>query len=264
MKIAKYFIPILVLILAQLQTHAQADSISAAANKLINDSLNINDHPLTDSFAKRPFSITYALTIYAKNKRSIAETYNGGVKTLFIKGNKAKLIFASLMRIQNVYVNTLNVPGKKVAVITKESGQHKYYMALDANNWKEYNKKYDSAVCSFTNDSMQVLNYWCKKALLVLPDKNELIIYYYPAEINKTEQAAEPMFNCIPGIVMQYEFHKSNKQKIVYSATDISFLPINDKIFQFNPQHYIQKKYIPGKSDKISKKNLPVLEDDEL
>lgn len=267
MKRAIHFIPILLLILLYAPVQAQNDSLATANNGLMNastapvaDSLN----GLTDLFAKKEYSITYTLTIDAKNKRSIAETYNGGAKTLYIKGNKAKLVFASLMRIQYIYFTAVTLPAKKVAVITKESGKPKYYMALDAKEWKEYNKKYDSAICRFTNDSLQILNYWCKKAFLILPDQNELIIYYYPARPNKTARAAEPMFRCIPGIVMQYEFHKNNKQKIVYSATDISFLPIDDNIFQFKPAQYIRKKYIPGKADQVNKKNLPVIEEDEL
>lgn len=216
----------------------------------------------TDSFAKYPFSIAYAINIKAKNKSSIAETYNGGVKTVYVKKDKVKIVLASLMRIQSLYFHYPPTTGRP-ATLTKESGKDKYRYSLTPSQWKYFNKKYDSSSCTFLNDSLEILGKICRKVNIKVDDEHEILVYYFPAKQNNALLAAEPMFGCIPGIVMQYEYHKSGKQSIIYTATEISFLPISEKTFQIPLKNYVLKKYVPGQSDKISKKNLPKIEDAE-
>jgi len=216
----------------------------------------------TDSFAKYPFSIAYAINIKAKNKSSIAETYNGGVKTVYVKKEKVKIVLASLMRIQSLYFQYPPTSGKP-ATLTKDSGKDKYRYSLTPSQWKYFNKKYESSSCTFLSDSLEILGRMCRKVNIKVDDEHTLTVYYFPAKQNNALLAAEPMFGCIPGIVMQYEYQKSGRQSITYTATEISFLPIPEKTFMVPVNKYVLKKYSPGQSDKITKKNLPEIEDGE-
>ena len=216
----------------------------------------------TDSFAKYPFSIAYSINVKAKNKSSIAETYNGGVKTVYVKNDKVKIVLSSLMRIQSIYFHYPPSAGKP-ATITKESGKEKYRYSLTPSQWRFFNKKYDISSCTFLNDSLEILGKMCRKVNIQVDKDHELSVYYFPAKQNNALLAAEPMFGCIPGLVIQYEYHKSGKQSITYTATEISFLAIPEKTFQVPLKKYVLKKYIPGQSDKITKKRLPKIEDGE-
>ncbi len=81
--------------------------------------------------------LTVSYSVELKSNRSntgIGETYNGGVKTIFISGDKARVRLVSLMRIESIFI----LPGNNTnhAVIAKESGKNKYKYYLTPGEWE--------------------------------------------------------------------------------------------------------------------------------
>jgi hypothetical protein len=203
----------------------------------------------TDSFYTNNFFISYDINIVTNKKKSVAETYNGAVKTVFVKNNAVKLRLVSLMRIQNIYYTYKNADTNTVATIVKESGKNKYKFRLDQSDWQLFNKKYEGAAVELSDDSLMILNRTCKKATLTLTDGTSLIAWYIPSVKNEALMAAEPMFAAIPGIVLQYEFHQG-KKSILYTASEISFAALPSAYFVMPEKGYVRKKFAPGKTIK--------------
>jgi hypothetical protein len=213
----------------------------------------------SNEFRKTDFSITYDINIISNKKKTIAETYNGAVKSVFVKGNTVKLRLVSLMRIQNIYYKHRTTDTSAVAVIVKESGKAKYKFKLGKSNWELFNARYATVEVKLSDDSLVLLNRICKKATLTYPDGSSLTAYYLPGTKNEALAAAEPMFAAVPGIVLQYEYHQG-KKGILYTASRISFEPLAISHFTIPTKGYPTKKFAPGKT---FKGNIPEDEDDE-
>ncbi len=194
----------------------------------------------------KEFVISYAIVIKGDKGDGIAQTYNGGLKTAFVKNDLVRLRLVSLMRVQSIYFNNKKGLTTKVASVVKESGKEKALMILNAKEWKKYNKKNDSIRCEiFKDDTLRILDHLCNKAILTLKDSSKLTVYYLPDSKNKTLAAAEPLFASVPGLVMKYIFEKDAKS-IEYTATTLKFAPIAATVFVKPSKGYIVQKYNPG------------------
>jgi GLPGLI family protein len=188
--------------------------------------------------------ITVSYSAELKSNRSstgIGETYTGGIKTIFVSGDKIRVRLISLMRTQSIF---LFPPDKlkKTAAVTKESGKNKYKYYLSKDQWKQYNGKYDSITCQLTYDSAVILNYQCRKAIISLKDGRSIGVYYTDSIKRKSFAQAEPLFSCIPGLVLQYEY-RYKKGKIIYTATSISEEKIDPVVFRVPAKGVTTRKF---------------------
>ena len=205
--------------------------------------------------------ISYQITIVNNTNSGIAETYNGGIKTIFIKNNLARLRLVSLMRTQSIFYNTLSTANQYVASIVKESGTQKTRMNLTAKQWKKYQQKNTKNICTLLpNDTATILNKLCKKAIITQADSTKLTLYYYPTTIHKTLAAAEPLFSAIPGIVLQYSV-AIKASTITYTATVYHTKPIARANFAIPTMGYKNVKLSPTQSNGVS---MGADEDDEV
>ncbi len=174
----------------------------------------------------KSFLISYAIVIKTGKANSIAETYNGGIKTTFVKNDMARIRLVSLMRTQSVFLHAKNGLEKKNICIIKESGKQKTKLFLSPKQWNFYNKKVYGNRCEiFRDDTSRILNLLCTKAILTMKDSSKVMVYFYPSKVNKTLVLVEPMFAKIPGLVMQYSFTK-NKRTIECTATSLKITAI--------------------------------------
>ncbi|MBL0355453.1 MAG: hypothetical protein IPP72_00530 [Chitinophagaceae bacterium] len=191
-------------------------------------------------------AIVYNIVV-TKNKHTggLEETYNGGTKAIFVSNKKARIRLVSLMRIQSIFFDYDEAQLKKTTII-KESGKKKYLFRLTPAEWKLYNKKYDSLVCdtSFT-DSMVVAGYPCRKAVITLEDEKQVNVFYTDS-IHSVNAFIEPLFRCIPGTVLQYEF-SSKKGTVLFKASEVSNHYIEPKIFTIPSKNVAVRKYYPNK-----------------
>ncbi len=188
-------------------------------------------------------TVSYSIELKSKKRNTgLGETYNGGVQTIFAGDHQVRLRLVSLMRMQSIFI----LPDSKQRVtILKESGKDKYKSYLTEEDWKLYNQKYEGVVCRFTDDSVRILNYVCKKAILTLKNRKNITVYYTPAIQKPALSDVEPLFASIPGLVLKYEY-TYRKGTISYTATMVSRSSINPDVFAVPENGFPLKKYTAG------------------
>lgn len=181
---------------------------------------------LPDSGAIQQLTVSYTLTMTTNKKNGHAESYNGSIKTIFISNNKIRSRLVALMRIQSVFYFK---PDSVVSV--KETGKERIRNTFTASQWHQLNNKYTGNKVELLNDSIDILNYKCKKALITLNDGRQLTAYYTPLISNNSYKLVEPAFVNIPGFVLQYEYVTGNAV-LQYKASSISFAAIDPQVFR--------------------------------
>jgi hypothetical protein len=200
----------------------------------------------------KEFVISYAIVVKGDKINDIAETYNGGLKTAFVKNDIVRLRLVSLMRMQSIFYNNKKGLTKKNATILKESGKDRLKMYLNAKEWKKFNAKYDGLRCDvFKEDTVRILDKLCSKAIITTKDSTTLTAYFLPNLKSKALAAAEPLFAQIPGLVMKYIYTKGNKS-IEYTATSLKFAPIAASVFSIPNKDLVTIKYVPGATENIA------------
>lgn len=174
-----------------------------------------------------PLTVAYSLTVLAKkNNTGIAEAYNGGIQTLFSTDNQARLRLSSLMRIQSILL-TRNT--KTITLLT-ESAKPQQKSILSQGQWFAYNNKYANARYALSEDTLRVLGYPCRKALVTLNGGRRITAWYTPEIQNSAQALLEPAFTGVPGLVLRYEY-TSHRKTIQYTATSLSRQPIAPSVF---------------------------------
>jgi len=197
-----------------------------------------------DSIIEKPLTIVYDIQVKRDSKKAgIEETYNGGIKTLFIQGENARIRLVSLMRIQSIFFFKPDQKNNTVSII-KESGDKKYRYDLNDSLWNLYNVKYKNDSCIFSNDSLEILHYNCKKATILLQDGKK-IIAYYTSMLKPLSKKIEPAFSGVPGVVLQYEYDYG-KGSITYIASKVSNDPIASDIFIRPSKNIRLQKFTPS------------------
>ncbi len=197
-------------------------------------------------FNTKEFVISYAIVVNGDKPDRISQTYNGGLKTAFVKNDLVRLRLVSLMRVQSIYFNNKKGLKTKLAAVVKESGKERAKMYLNDKEWKLYNKKNDSArVTIYKEDTLRILDQLCSKAIITTKDSSTLTVYYLPTIKSKQLMAAEPLFALVPGLVMKYIYAKDGKS-IEYTAVSIKSAPILSTVFAIPTKGYINQKYNPS------------------
>lgn len=208
----KFFKILSLIFVLQLSTYGYAQNLAA------------------DATSTEDMVISYDIGIQTGSKRtSIAETYNGGSKTVFISKSKTRIRLVSLMRIESLFF----LPGADSTTHifqAKESGSKTGPRQLSLSNWKELNHKYDSAYYKpVAGESKEILGFNCKKAIIYLKDGRTITVYYTEA-IKPLHAICEPAFACLPGLPLEYTYaYKSGSS--TYTAVSIKKETIDPQIF---------------------------------
>ena len=158
-------------------------------------SANANSRSLfADTSHPRELTIAYGISVQQEGKAKVGETYNGGLKTIFVSGERARIRQASLARIQSVFLLPGQTAGSHRITIVKESGAEKYRVNMTAQQWAAYNKKYDSAVFTPHEDSLIIASYQCRRATVTLTDGRKIEVFYTTQLSNTIFQQADPAF----------------------------------------------------------------------
>jgi hypothetical protein len=178
---------------------------------------------------QKDLTIPYSITITSRHPgTNIAETYNGGIETLFAGAHLARLRLVSLMRIQSVFV-VMDKDLLKNVILIKESGNSRHRVAFTPVQWMQYNTKYAGATYQLTRDTATILDHICQKAIISLKDGRQLIAWYVPSIQRHVFSYLEPAFSQVPGLVLKYTY-TYKKKTITYTATSISNTPISADI----------------------------------
>src|SRR6185437_15109281 len=196
---------------------SQATQDSATPDSASRSSLNDNS----------PLTISYTLALSTKKTNTcIGETYNGGMQTLFMQHGYSRLRFASLMRIQSEIIT----PAARTVAILAESVKPRQEIDLTSGQWSAYTSKYAAATYSLVDDSVVILGYRCKKAVIGLRDGRRVTAWYTPGIQQPAQARLEPGFAGIPGLVLRYEY-TCRRKTVRYTATELSRRPIDPSVF---------------------------------
>ena len=175
----------------------------------------------------KSLTVSYALTIQTrKSSAGIGETYNGGMQTLFDAGHHARLRLASLMRIQSVIFNR----GAKSFTIVTESSRPQQQAVLNLGQWSAYNGKYAQAVVKLKDDTLSLLGYVCRKAIIRLHDGGEITAWYTPDLKSASQSLLQPAFAGLLGLVLKYEY-TCRRTTVQYTASSVSRGAIDPSVF---------------------------------
>lgn len=181
--------------------------------------------------AGKPLTVTYSLQVKTARQKGLAESYDGSIKAIFMQEGKVRSRLVALMRIQSLFYFP-SVSGNADSIISvKETGKERIVTAFTNSEWNHLQRKYNAAKTVFYNDSLTLLNYTCKKAIVFLQDGKTITAYYSSKLQHPLFKLAEPAFAGIPGIVLQYEYATGNTV-LLYKATQVSFSLIDPQVFR--------------------------------
>lgn len=194
--------------------------------------LALPQDPVTAGKGSSDLTVSWSIGISSGKggNMGMAETYNGGVETLFAGDKRARIRLVSLMRIQSIFMSAPDDQTKRFTIV-KESGKDKYTTSLTEEEWKAYNNKYEGAVCKLMEDTSEVLHFKCKKAVVTLKNGREITAWYTTAIQAPAFSLLEPAFSGVPGLVLKYAYAYKRKT-ITYTATSISHAPIAGDVFK--------------------------------
>jgi GLPGLI family protein len=138
-------------------------------------------------------------------------------KTAYIKSNNARIDLVAPAYAQSTIYNK----STGMATVLRSFGEDKYMTSLNAKQWRKLNMPLDSMQIQLTTDSISVLDYSCKKALLQLKNGTTVTVYYTTAIIPSVRDY-EYMFKDIPGFVLGYEMVDDLGVKTIFRATQIN------------------------------------------
>ena len=138
-------------------------------------------------------------------------------KTVYIKSNNARTDLVAPAYAQSTIYNK----STGMATVLRSFGEDKYMTSLNAKQWRKLNMPLDSMQIQLTTDSISVLDYSCKKALLQHKNGTTVTVYYTTAIIPSVRDY-EYMFKDIPGFVLGYEMVDDLGVKTIFRATQIN------------------------------------------
>ena len=139
------------------------------------------------------------------------------IKTVYIKSNNARIDLVAPAYSQTTIFNKTTA----TATVLRSFGDDKYMTPLNAQQWRKVNLGLDSIQMQITSDSISILDYTCKKAVLQLKDGAQVIVYFTTAIIPSVREY-EYMFKDVPGFVLGYEMQDEAGVKKVFRATQIN------------------------------------------
>jgi GLPGLI family protein len=138
-------------------------------------------------------------------------------KTVYIKSNNTRIDLVAPAYAQSTIYNK----STGMATVLRSFGEDKYMTSLNAKQWRKLNMPLDSIQMQFTTDSISVLDYSCKKALLQLKNGSTVTVFFTTAIIPSVRDY-EYMFKDIPGFVLGYEMVDELGVKTIFRATQIN------------------------------------------
>jgi hypothetical protein len=149
-----------------------------------------------------------------------------------IKGYKARLDFKSPIRSQSNIYDAQSANG----FVLKQSGQEKYLLPLEGEQWTRYHKRYQGIVYTEISEAKQVAGYNCKKATAKLADGGIIVVYYCP-DLTILAKGYDPAFASLSGIPLEYEITSSGVV-VNYKAQTVQMTMVSGGNFEIPKTGY--------------------------
>jgi GLPGLI family protein len=165
-------------------------------------------------------TVIYNLTVNGSAAQEAANVFNGATLTVYFKGNQALQELKSSVLNQSTIYDGNNAS----AVILKQSGDQKFIINLDSNNWQHYNRRYEGITFNYTEETKTIAGFACKKAIAKLSDGTELAVYY-ATTLSPFVKGYEYQFRNLPGLALEYEV-QNGQMKVTYRAKEVINNPV--------------------------------------
>jgi GLPGLI family protein len=162
-------------------------------------------------------TISYNIVINTNNSSPKAsDMLDGATSIIYLKGNSSRSDMVSSLGTQSI-IND----GKTGAVtILKDYGQQKYLINLTADNWKQYNKKYEGVTFTYEEEYKTIAGYKSQKAIGKLADGSTFTVFF-TKELLPVNKDFQYLNKNLPGLAMEYEATQGNT-KVTYTVSNIN------------------------------------------
>ncbi len=151
-------------------------------------------------------SLQYDISITSsKAEAPIANSFNGATLSVFLKPTASRTDMKSTLGSEATIFDTRLGKG----VILKEYSGQKLMISMNAGNWLEKNRTYESLDFAVSGDVIKIREYNCNKATATLPDGKVFTVYFDPS-ITIVNKKYNNAFAQLPGLPVQYELESGN------------------------------------------------------
>lgn len=162
--------------------------------------------------------ISYDIVVNTGNSNpSIANMFDGATSIVYVKGYLSRFERVSSLGLESTIVDAKT---GKINVL-KEYGEQKYMIIMNADNWKDANKKYKDIVFSIKEETKEIAGYKCQKAIGKMPDGSEISVFF-TKDLITDNRDFEYAYKSLPGLAMQYETTVGSL-KVTYTVSKVSF-----------------------------------------
>ncbi|MBC8035268.1 MAG: hypothetical protein H7Y03_14055, partial [Chitinophagaceae bacterium] len=152
-----------------------------------------------------------------------ADAFDGASASVYIKGAMSRSEMVSAL----ASFTTIHDSRTGSSVLLQEVSGQKLLIRLNADNWKEKNKRYDGITFADTKETKVIAGYTCKKAIASMADGTTFTVYYTP-ELIPDNPDYNYQFRNLKGLPLEYERSmKSLKMKYTVSKIDINPVPVS-------------------------------------
>ena len=161
----------------------------------------------------------------------------GATATFYIKENMSRAEMVTVFGSEA----TLHDSKTGAGTILKDYSGQRVMIPMTHADCLQKNSKYEGITFDYTEESLQILGYNCKKAIARLKDGSSFVVYYIP-ELDVSDKEYEYEFKTLRGLPARYEW-LDGKKKYVYSLSKINFDPVASSRFDIPRSGYRLMNY---------------------
>ena len=171
------------------------------------------------------------------NQPDLGKAFDGATTTVYIKGGLSRSEMVSAL----ASFTTIHDSRAGAAVILQEVSGTKLLIRMNAENWKDKNKRYEGVTFKNTGEKKMVAGYNCTKAIAAMKDGATFTVYYTD-EIMPENQDYSYQFKGLNGLPLEYELSQKDL-KIKYTVSKISLNPVPASKFDIPKSGYREMTY---------------------
>jgi GLPGLI family protein len=188
------------------------------------------------SFSQQVISegiLVYNISIETGSKEpKMADMLDGATTTIYFKGAQTKSEMVSGLGKESTIYDSRSGTG----VILKDYSGQKLMITLDKDDWEKKNRKYEGITYAISDETVNIAEYECKKAIATLKDGNSFTVYFAPG-LKVSNLNYDNPFKNLPGLAVQYEW-KSGKMMFKYTLAKINSEPVPSTRFEIPKSGY--------------------------
>ena len=183
------------------------------------------------SFGQKFFSegtVTYNVLSSVNGK-----TVSGEVKSVqSVKGSHTRIELMSAMGKTTTLFDSRDGEG----AILRDFGSQKIMIPITQEQLDNKNLKFKNIVFEYTNDTKQILNYQCQRAIASLADGTKVEVYFSKDLVTENTEIGF-QFGKLPGLALEFS-SISSEATVTYKAVSVNFEPIPVQNFDIPSSGY--------------------------